>query len=389
MSADKRRKILIGFAGLAVVLVVVITYVSPTFRNENASGAIAPVQKHRAPQIAQGDVVLGNEQVKQQQQILYADFLSDAAALRNLSVEALAVKNLDAIDRLDGFTRGLKNQEANLRAQYQESMTEAAEMAAELAKKSDLDNVEADATALQAMIASKHELSQAEMVALNLKFQGIISELASADAEASLQMVNRDLSQAAEAIEVKSDLESASEHVAHAWSELNALSAVGLQYRLDHLQALAAENKWIENAEETLTQAGSKAESIDNALDEVSATLGKAALGLEAEALANMKEVAANIDAEAALNSAMSATLEKISSLAKNRDSAFDKNLEATSMELRRRAVSRASRHELEVRSQYDAINQHVGSAAKENRREIENLNKYALELKKLASAMP
>ncbi|HSP17748.1 MAG TPA: hypothetical protein VLV78_23590 [Thermoanaerobaculia bacterium] len=85
MSADKRKTILIGFAGLAVVLVAIIAIVSPSFRSEDATGAIGAVQKHRAPQITKQDVVLGNEKVKQEQKILYADYLTDAAALKSFS----------------------------------------------------------------------------------------------------------------------------------------------------------------------------------------------------------------------------------------------------------------------------------------------------------------
>src|SRR5687767_2471693 len=97
MSADKRKQILIVFAGLAVVLVGVIAYVSPNFRSEDVSGAIGAVQKHREPQIQPQDVVLGDEKVKQEAQVLYADFLNDAAALRNLSVDAaVAARSAEA-----------------------------------------------------------------------------------------------------------------------------------------------------------------------------------------------------------------------------------------------------------------------------------------------------
>lgn len=85
MSAEKRKFILLGFAGLAVVLVAVIAIVSPSFRSEDATGAIGAVQKHRAPQIAKQDVILGNEQVRQQQKVLFADYLNDAATLKAIS----------------------------------------------------------------------------------------------------------------------------------------------------------------------------------------------------------------------------------------------------------------------------------------------------------------
>ncbi|MGZ8796903.1 MAG: hypothetical protein ACXW2F_06125, partial [Thermoanaerobaculia bacterium] len=85
MSADKRKTILIVFAGVAVVLVAVIAVVSPTFRSEDASGAIGAVQKHRQPQITKADVILGDEQTRNEQRVQYVDFLHDAAALQNLN----------------------------------------------------------------------------------------------------------------------------------------------------------------------------------------------------------------------------------------------------------------------------------------------------------------
>src|SRR5207249_3764450 len=65
-------------------LVAAIALWPPNFRKEDASGAIGEVQKHRAPQITQKDVVLGNETVKHQQKVLYADFLADATKLKAL-----------------------------------------------------------------------------------------------------------------------------------------------------------------------------------------------------------------------------------------------------------------------------------------------------------------
>jgi len=84
MSSENRKKVLLGFGALVVILVAAIALWPPNFRKEDASGAIGEVQKHRAPQITQKDVVLGNESVKRQQQVLYADFLADATKLKAL-----------------------------------------------------------------------------------------------------------------------------------------------------------------------------------------------------------------------------------------------------------------------------------------------------------------
>src|SRR5437773_5739646 len=84
MSSENRKKVLLGFGALVVILVAAILIWPASFRKEDASGAIGEVQKHRAPQIAKSDGVLGNESVKRQQKVLYADFLADGAKLKAL-----------------------------------------------------------------------------------------------------------------------------------------------------------------------------------------------------------------------------------------------------------------------------------------------------------------
>src|SRR5437773_12471116 len=82
MSSENRKKVLLGFGALVVILVAAILIWPASFRKEDASGAIGEVQKHRAPQITKTDVVLGNETVKHQQKIRYQDFLADASKLK-------------------------------------------------------------------------------------------------------------------------------------------------------------------------------------------------------------------------------------------------------------------------------------------------------------------
>src|SRR5512146_2456789 len=119
MSADKRRNMLYGFAGVVIVLLAVIAYVSPRFRSEEASGAIGAVQKHRAPQIKQTDVVLGDESLKKEQKILYADFLTDAAALQSISADvAVAARSNEARSRFEAIASLVGTRVADLRQRY-------------------------------------------------------------------------------------------------------------------------------------------------------------------------------------------------------------------------------------------------------------------------------
>ena len=83
--SPNRNKVLLGFSAVVAVLIVAILLWPANVRKEDASGAIGAVQKHRAPQIAQQDVVLGGESVKAQQKLLYTDFREDAGKLRALA----------------------------------------------------------------------------------------------------------------------------------------------------------------------------------------------------------------------------------------------------------------------------------------------------------------
>ncbi len=99
MKLNRRIKFLLGFGGLAVVLLVVFNMWYPPVNDDAATGAVGAVKKHRQQQIAAQDVVLGDEASRKQEQILYADYLEDAATLENVSAElAMALRNRGAQD---------------------------------------------------------------------------------------------------------------------------------------------------------------------------------------------------------------------------------------------------------------------------------------------------
>ena len=90
MSNPNRNKALLGFGAIVAVAIVAIllwpsNVTKENVTKENASGAIGAVQKHHAPQIAQQDVILGDESAKRQQQVISTDYLADAAKLRSFS----------------------------------------------------------------------------------------------------------------------------------------------------------------------------------------------------------------------------------------------------------------------------------------------------------------
>ena len=188
MSADKRRKILVVFAGLAVVLVGVIAYISPNFRNDNVSGAIGAVQKHREPQIAQQDVILGDEKVREEQRILFGDFLADAASLRSLGVEAaLAARATpDAQARLASVETAMAGRRAELQSRYAAEMQNSLGIIAILIGSDELAQKKLEA--IRAEVASK-KLNAADMEALNSQLASMLNSLSRGAKSIHLQNV--------------------------------------------------------------------------------------------------------------------------------------------------------------------------------------------------------
>src|SRR5438094_2937602 len=149
MSSENRKNVLLGCGALVVILVAAMLIWPASFRKEDASGAIGEVQKHRAPQITKTDVVLGNESVKRQQKVLYADFLADGAKLKALGARPDA-------QQLSEFAKELETR-------YLSEVTEALaaeEMAAR--GKPQQARLDAEVAELQGYVRSHRELSDAD-----------------------------------------------------------------------------------------------------------------------------------------------------------------------------------------------------------------------------------
>src|SRR4051812_40021477 len=85
MSNPNRSKVLVGFGVVAIAVIAAVSYWPPSVRTDEASGAIGVVQKHHAPQIAQQDVILGDEQSRNKAAVLYTDYFNDAQKLQSLA----------------------------------------------------------------------------------------------------------------------------------------------------------------------------------------------------------------------------------------------------------------------------------------------------------------
>ncbi|MBK5258898.1 MAG: hypothetical protein JJE51_04840 [Thermoanaerobaculia bacterium] len=360
MSAQKRKNMLIGFGGLAIALVVVIALVSPNFRSEDARGAIGAVQKHRAPQIAQSDVVLGDEQTKQDQQAQYSDFLTEAAALQNISAD-LASESQSVDARVQMAAKGLDARSASVQARYQQYAKSALDAMQKLGAEDQLGK--AAFQDLSARVSAS--LQASDMDALNARLSAMSNQLAAARKESrSLGAIESQLNSFALAARESQSLDAAS-RIENLQSAIEAENlGARLRVRASALDAAAKEAKSLAAASIAL-----QAKSFDaKALGKMSAELLQQAEQLEARAVKNMESSLAAHAATAESLGRMRMTLDAANKSLDARASTLDaKSLQAARIslaafntDLQARNVELQARSAVGLRSQLAAVNSHL-----------------------------
>lgn len=279
-NPDNRKKVLAGFGVLALAVVAAVLIWQPTYRNEEAAGAIGAVQKHRAPQIAQNDVILGDEQTRNQQSVLWGDYFQNATKLQAISAayaNAAASRQNVANAEAEQLASELQNQFA--------TRMSAALQAMELnAKQAGNADMAAKASALLGQLAENKKLSVASMKQLSSAF----SE-AAAQAKLSqnrLQSASEDLGMAVS--QLKSNGELAAAKLQAAAEDLGSvnLNAVELEIQAEYFSRIQA------------AAASLEAANLDASAKAIvaSESLANAANKLQAAALENIEEsMAANV----------------------------------------------------------------------------------------------
>ena len=352
MSAAKRQRMLIGFGAVAVVLVAVIAFVSPNFRSEDARGAIGAVEKHRAPQIAKGDVVLGDETTKQDQQVIFGDYLADAAALQNIAADMAS--RSDSIEaRAELAARSLDSRYDQLQARYQQYAR----------------------LALEAMeqLGAEEQLGKAEFESLSNRFN---ADLQSRDME---ELASR-VASMAEQMAARNNLNAAAEQLASfSWGEsvgstpqmdvlANAFEADNLVARLEaraeSLEAMAKEARTVEMAARAL-----EAKSLDaRGLGQISADLLQHAEQLEARAVESMElslaSRAESLDALGQIRQTIDSEMQSLESRAANLDARAVQEARSSLNSFRNDLQSRLSdlqaRSSVAMREQLAAVDSHL-----------------------------
>ena len=264
MSADRRKQILLIFGGVAVVLVAVIFVVSPSFKSEDAIGAIGAVQKHRAPQISQKDVILGGEQARQQQ-TRYNDFLADATALQSMSASMSTASRAESVSRL-------AQRSAEVAARYNAAARD------QVAAMHQVDG------SFTLQMDSAARLSSADIGALNTRLQAEAQSLDATLRSRELKAVEADVAGLAARIDNRAqNVDGVRATMAAATQSLDArANAAMIRARDEYLSAMAKESAVLQSAEEALST-GSRTQSA------VQAELNSAAQDLAQRSLVAMR----------------------------------------------------------------------------------------------------
>jgi hypothetical protein len=345
---------LVAFGAVAVVLVAVIAFMSPNFRSEDARGAIGAVEKHRQPQIKESDVVLGDEQTKQDHQVLYGDFIADAEALQNIAAD-IASRSESVEARAQVAARSLDARYADLQARYQQYAKASLAAMDQLNARNQL--AKADIEALSARFADN--LAARDMEELGLRLRAMSDQLSArnhlAAAEAQLAAFSWGARESLESAPELSDLQSA--------IEADSLG-LRLRARAASLEAMAREAKSLEAASRAL-----QAKSLDaRALGRISSDLLAQAEQLEARAMENMESSLAARSASVEALGRMRLTVDNASRSLDARASSLDAkavqaaraSLAAFRNDLDARSNDMQARSSLAMREQLAAMNDHL-----------------------------
>jgi len=395
MSADRRKQMLIGFAGLAAVLVGTFIFVSPSYRPEDASGAIGAVQKHRQTQIAPQDVVLGNEQVKQEQQLAYADLLEGSAALQNISADlAIGARANNARERLAAIDSALDARMSKVEARYSANAKEALNamkqlMAADAgsfeAKK--LEAMRAEADAIGARLQAR--LNASDMESLNARLNAVYDALEARLAARSIGAISKNVAGITAQLDSDANLEAAARNLVQAESALDARSNVSLGVRKSYAESAALEARALWQARTELGAASKQ--SWAARADAISAGMAGRAATLESRAINNMQARLASDEADAAELGRMKLALDASARNLAARNygarqlSAFNHSVEAMNARIQAQSRQLEDRSQLERSAQLAAINAQMGARNDFNARVSNSLGvKHSL-----AAALP
>jgi hypothetical protein len=314
MNKQSKRNLLLGSGAIAAVLLVVFAFWYPPV-NDGASGAIGAVEKHRSTQIAAGDVILGDETARKEDQIVFGALLSDAQKLGSVSV--MLASAMDA-DSLASFQQALgsihadlashagsieQNMMANFALTLESMQALVANNRAQLsshdfnALQADLQSFDQALQSFDQALGSRKQLGSADFAALDAQLGSLVDSLQAralfarnlASMEQSLASLDVDnLGNFDMLNSFGSDLDHAlqARMLNHRQAYLSAMVAehAALGSAIDQLGSFQADLASRTNLQ-NLSQLGSEIQQLGN----LAADLQSQALSLQNRALANME----------------------------------------------------------------------------------------------------
>ncbi len=310
MSSPNRTKVLIGSGVLAIVLIAAIAYWPPTFRSEEASGAIGAVKKHHAPQITQKDVILGDEQTRSEQNVLYRDFLTDAAKLQGISASLAAAASRETAASI---SKNVEEFASELQSRYASRMTAALNAIQLQAKQANNTALQSEAEQMASRLSSS-QVSLAAMQQFNKQFANLAAMQSKAAHRISLQDADRELERAFSAMDSKNEV--AAQALQIVQLDLNSQTLLSRMSNADEAQyfsKIVMESKALRNVEDQLASQKTASKLSDEAME-----LVNAAADLESAALRNVQ---ANMSAQIETASALAAMDARLAAKAQSRQS--------------------------------------------------------------------
>lgn len=375
---NRKASVLIGFGTAAAIVAGLFLYWPPAFMEQDASGAIGVVRKHRAPQINSGDVVLTNEASRVENHFTFAGPLAEAAGLRSISADILANRK-----SIDVMQKDLASHEADLQSDYLEAV---ASLASDLQKSADL-NQRGElnaflAHAAQLATADREALNAAEMQLLSRELAIVVLAASKAEshtlesADATLDSVTASLQKAA-SLDQKT-IDNVARDLANVEANLNAVATLGasLASRENYLNALTLEMKTLDAAQTELAaiEALGRTADLNSRLDNVARDLANSADQLESVALENMQ---ARFDAQTKLGAFIANAEMQLNSAEQLAHSAqvgsrdlqsFDAALASLSKNLDNRSTAFESHVLANMQAEFAAIGSHLNSRELQNK---------------------
>lgn len=432
MNSRKRIGILGGFGAVAAALAVFFFAWPPESKdNHAASGAIGAVQKHREQQITRSDVILGDEASRKEENVVYADFLGDAAKLSNISAQLnsmfmaksdignreLAMKELANIEAslanheiaLEQRTlanadqalasieqllaaRGsdLESRElANVTAQLESMKLNSREMANRVPASQSLDNKSLANRSLE-----NKSLSNRELAVFAQELASMVNQLESRGLFASMENVSKSLESANRDLENRSleakSLDNVKKSLDMAEQQLQAASSLqnrAIGNRDNYLEAMILEHQAIEVASKQLGSDSQGELNVSAQLENVASQLESVSSQLESRALANMESRMESRNLEAKSLDQISASLEsmKTSLSSRQMESRSLQNIQQELASMEQALSNVESQLEQKMLGQMQAELAAIGSHI-ESRSQLQSQFSAALESRKMES---